>query len=791
MATNINEDTSEDEEIYDKEIFSKTLSQYRNFSNESEIKTNQFLNDILQTGALTCLVCIDNVKRLDAIWSCVNCFCILHLPCIQKWAKEGTQQQQLGFKENFEKEDTIWNCPKCRFEYKSIESLINYMCFCGKEKNPSFDPWIVPHSCGQTCLKNLFPNCGHECILLCHPGPCPPCPKTVLSTCYCEKSQPQLQRCSKKGWSCGKLCGKLYSCAIHYCEDFCHSGDCSPCPKMGNYFCFCKKVQDVRPCAEKNWSCKQICHKVLSCGHHLCEKECHSTPCGDCPRSGSRKCPCGKTFFSLPCLDDVTPCKDICLKQLSCGAHQCYNRCHYGPCEACNQVVRKTCKCGRKTKDTPCSQTLTCEFKCTKLRKCGRHPCKKKCCDGNCRPCDQLCNRLLNCNNHKCLSPCHSGKCYPCPLRKGVSCFCGITSILVQCGKEKSVKPPFCKEQCRIPSTCHHEKKIHSCHFGECLQCTEICGKMLPCLHSCQFVCHDRVINGNTKEESIKDHSVKDLSKDCPPCSFIVEKFCIGEHSVETFPCFEVKAYSCKHICGRLLSCENHVCQKVCHVVKGSPSHGKAGKNCIACKELCTKPRNCKHSCKLTCHPGECPPCDEYLKMDCHCRLLKVYVKCQEYIFANENQKEEILSCKSRCFKVIQCGHFCQKLCHQGSCSDSLSCQEKSFVSCLCGRKKKALLCREAFHVAELECDEQCIDTKKKQEVISLVNSAQIQKDEKELILYENRKKGRRRIHKQQNRVCYNVEKNFFVKHAYLCKALLILIISIFVSLIVWLLGIL
>ena len=37
--------------------------------------------------------------------------------------------------------------------------------------NPRLDPWIVPHSCGQTCDKLLQnPSCGHRCLLLCHPG---------------------------------------------------------------------------------------------------------------------------------------------------------------------------------------------------------------------------------------------------------------------------------------------------------------------------------------------------------------------------------------------------------------------------------------------------------------------------------------------------------------------------------------------------------------------------------------------------------------------------------------------
>ena len=44
-----------------------------------------------------------------------------------------------------------------------------------------------------------------------------------------------------------------------------------------------------------NVSSYQICGRSLTCGHHTCERSCHEGKCGDCPRSGERQCPCGKT----------------------------------------------------------------------------------------------------------------------------------------------------------------------------------------------------------------------------------------------------------------------------------------------------------------------------------------------------------------------------------------------------------------------------------------------------------------------------------------------------------------
>lgn len=46
----------------------------------------------------------------------------------------------------------------------------------------------------------------------------------------------------------------------------------------------------------------QVCGKALPCGNHTCEQVCHAGPCGDCPRSGKRSCPCGKSSKFLFCL---------------------------------------------------------------------------------------------------------------------------------------------------------------------------------------------------------------------------------------------------------------------------------------------------------------------------------------------------------------------------------------------------------------------------------------------------------------------------------------------------------
>ncbi len=213
-------------------------------------------------------------------------------------------------------------------------------------------------------------------------------------------------------------------------------------------------------------------------------------------------------------------------KLLSCGVHACHERCHTGPCpQTCRETVVRSCECGKTQRTmqargssallwvgntanglccwldhdssdrsgmaiaqfegslahsfspTPtalqCQEgAFRCERRCTSTRSCGRHPCRRRCCDGvSCPPCEEVCGRWLKCRNHRCVqrgraaaaagrktvwavvgkhawhctlsleatpcccrcpAPCHSGECAPCPLSARISCACGKTSY--RCG---------------------------------------------------------------------------------------------------------------------------------------------------------------------------------------------------------------------------------------------------------------------------------------------------------------------------------------------------------------------
>lgn len=758
---NVESDEEDDDDDLEEDGIIEKL--YQGYSGErSSSRTDQFLKDACKTGAQVCLVCIDNIKHADSVWSCKECFCSFHMSCVQKWAKDSIYQlaeAHLESDPHFNKSTLKWCCPKCRNEYAQSDIPSRYYCYCGKEEDPKFDPWLVPHSCGETCRKLLKPECGHYCFLLCHPGPCPPCPSMVQSKCYCGSQPAQTRRCSAKAWSCGKPCGGLLRCGQHTCEEPCHADECKPCPRQSLQPCLCGSGKKKRFCADPTWQCDKVCGKAYSCGHHECKKVCHSGECGKCPSSGPRTCPCGKTSHILPCTEKIPSCGDTCGKQLACGIHYCADRCHKGSCAACLQFCVKKCRCGAREKEMACSKEFTCEIKCKNIKDCRRHNCNRKCCEGNCPPCEHLCGRTLSCRNHKCKSRCHPGPCYPCSLTHTISCSCKATTITVPCGREKNTPPPKCSKLCRKPPACHHPARAkHKCHSGECPQCRMMCSLKLNCGHICPALCHDAVpikIVSHKKRagpwEPVEGPRIEIQKKPCPPCQVPVPTTCFGNHETVNWPCCDIRPHSCGRKCGRLSACTNHTCARECHVVEGAVNDKEAGKNCAPCEELCSKPRpdGCSHTCGKPCHRGKCSFCKQLVKVKCHCGLNNLYIECHTLNSAATDEKEALCSCKNHCNKSISCSHRCMKECHSGPCSDPTSCRKRVTIRCPCRRIKKDAICHLVISgQVVVECDEVCLEKIKALEEEKRREEEELKR--KELESLEKLNEGRK--HKKKNR---------------------------------------
>ncbi|KAK6976666.1 NF-X1-type zinc finger protein NFXL1 [Biomphalaria glabrata] len=774
-------DESEDEEDIGSLVLDGVFQSYSktfDSGNRNDVQSAQEkLLHSFRSGTSACLVCIETIKKEEAIWNCYGCFCMFHITCIQKWVREGVYQKQYSSGDFIQEKSSTpisWHCPKCRHEYSQNESPTKYFCFCGKVENPKFDPWFVPHSCGAVCGRKLQPHCGHTCLLLCHPGACPPCPMTVASTCYCEKSSPRMVRCSAKSWSCGKTCGRLLSCKQHKCTQTCHSGVCPPCVKTSFHPCLCGKDKAERPCDSISWHCDKMCGKPLNCGNHVCEVVCHDGKCGSCPRSGLRKCPCGKTEYKLPCTEDIPTCGDTCGKPLACSQHTCTGRCHLGECGQCMQMSVKKCRCGQRQKEVPCAKEFLCEKKCSNMRNCGVHKCNRKCCDGNCPSCEQVCGKTLKCRNHKCASRCHKGPCYPCPLTVSVTCNCQATKISVPCGKERQTKPPRCNIPCQKPSECHHPvRQKHRCHFGDCPACNYVCGQKLDkCEHTCPVMCHDAVMT-KVEDKSVKVGPwdakpviIQKIAKQCPPCQVLIAVQCLGKHETSEIPCSRVKPYSCGRKCGRQLSCGNHLCQLDCHKVTDITDSDLAGEECQKCESGCEakRPDGCSHPCVKPCHPPPCPPCHMMIRMRCHCQTLVKHIECVKWISASSAEKDMLKSCEQPCPKEMACGHPCGATCHSGSCPNTNKCDKKVILKCKCKRIKREIFCRDKDCTPKPECDSNCKPkTQNLDDMAKIKEKEDLKKQEAELQEYERMMRGRKkkpRKHKEEA-----IEESFFSKY--------------------------
>ncbi|CAH1239141.1 NFX1 [Branchiostoma lanceolatum] len=564
----------------------------------------------LQTNTYECMVCCDVIKREAPLWSCKNCFHMFHLRCVKKWARSPAA--------SVEGEEGGWRCPACQNVTHKVPNA--YKCFCEKVWEPEYVRNETPHSCGDVCGKRKDQDCPHLCTMLCHPGPCPPCPVMVTKSCDCGKTK-QSVRCGQATTiKCGSPCGKKLNCSAHTCEGICHPGDCQPCAVEVTQGCYCGlEVRDVS-CGSQEYtgegldgglqmicrfSCGNKCGRELQCGHHTCEELCHSAPCPPCPKLPSQVkfCCCGQTTVGKleelgengnrkSCLDPLPTCGKTCNKPIGCGSdeeiHLCQKPCHAGECGPCEGTTKLTCRCGWKTEEQPCKDVkgrtvedeFLCDKRCNKKRKCGRHKCGQLCCVELDHACPFVCGRKLGCGLHKCEQPCHRGNCQPCWQTSFEELYC-------QCGASVLFPPVPCGTP---PPECHR-----------------MCSRQHSCTHPVQHTCHsdDR----------------------CPPCTFLVQRKCMGQHELRNnVPC-HISDISCGRHCDRRLPCGVHQCIRICHkdacVREDEP-----------CQQPCSQPRQeCGHPCGAPCHQGTlCPriPCTAKVTVRCKCGLRSEKVQCSE-----------------------------------------------------------------------------------------------------------------------------------------------------------------
>ena len=274
--------------------------------------------------------------------------------------------------------------------------------------------------------------------------------------------------------------------------------------------------------------------------------------------------------------------------------------------------------------------------------------------------------------------------------------------------------------------------------------CGQTCSKARvgQCPHPCELICH---------------------AGPCPPCSHMgpsLPCFCGKEASCRR--CVDTNydgGWSCGQICGDILPCGEHTCERGCHeglcgscevLIESLCYCGRVGKS-LPCSERgeeqesqvesdtwmgsfncgaeCRRPFDCgnpDHFCERTCHvlnasPAHCPKSPDLVK-HCPCGKTALSMLLHE---PRASCSAPIPQCGERCQKLLSCGHLCQQTCHNGECRP---CLEKVEINCRCGRTTSKSVChqglqeppccaridRSTLNCGRHECGERCCPGEKK-----------------------------------------------------------------------------
>jgi R3H domain/NF-X1 type zinc finger len=577
-----------------------------------------------------------------------------------------------------ESELAAWSCPGCRNETSSVPRA---GCYCGKEEEVEYTPFLIAHSCGSVCGRSLRSDgelapgvieqcCTHACPLRCHPGACPPCAALgPLQHCHCRRREYRL-RCSDGIvlQSCEATCDGTLDCGTHRCARPCHEGSCAPCAESVEQDCYCGAQQGVaQRCGTGEpdgdgagaFSCEAPCGRELECGAHRCEQLCHAGKCAPCALAPERvsTCYCGRTPV-VPgsretCRDPMPVCRNACRKMLACGQHRCTSKCHAGECKPCAKMVDVPCRCGRSAAKRPCA-LMQRVAEAARANAGESHIAEAYAVAaaeleslGVCWPgssssaaassfsfssssssppalrsdfpieCGRKCTTMLSCGRHRCNKLC--------------------------CSDDRDVH--LCLRNCSKKLRCGRHTCEALCHSGKCRPClmsivTERscrcgatvefppirCGKApAKCLHPCS-------------REHACDHEVKHRchrgpDSDCAPCVERVDRWCMGNHLQRTVYCY-VEHVSCGRVCNLQLPCGLHTCSRQCHPPPCVPlAEGSSDPDLRRpCGSVCGRElANCAHRCKAACHPGDdCPlvVCQEEAVLRCACGRLTKRVVC-------------------------------------------------------------------------------------------------------------------------------------------------------------------
>lgn len=585
--------------------------------------TSNLINGLIE-GSIECMICNDIVDFSKEVWGCEKCYTIFHNTCIYDWIfKLNTQQEGKSAILLYK-----WTCPHCSHNYSaSAENLPVYNCYCGKfydaqkSKIKNFNPELIPHGCGLVCDKDL---CQHvKCQLPCHPGPHQPCSVVDKISCFCSKIEKEVPCLVKeKNFSCNQICDKLLICKRHKCKFTCHESECESLLKnkkcqeclkesKNKFYVFLKGLEDKIK--------KELNLNITSFADGLSEYIFHGTLL------------CG--------LHHVEPNTDnnlqflLKLLQVS-GGKLVENIRKFVP--VCKNIVDNSCDCRNKVSKTECFKL---KYKNDILQFLGLE--KNKVTPQE--KCTKSCKSFKNCKNHRCNRVC-------CELSGTLIRNYSIDDpeghhlCLLSCGRLLNCKTHYCENFCHkgpckpcpniirdgsISCDCGRTKIDAPFVCGTEVNCKLPCDKATPCEHPCKLLCH---------------------KGECQECDEITFKICRCKKTVvQNVRCGDKNTPLCKTPCGEMLPCGVHFCAVPCH------EHTQEYDSNYFCMMQCGRDlQECKHKCMKRCHgEDDCPEidCEVQIKIVCKCKTFSRNIKCGEFKKLYNNDPNYCLPCIEECAK--------------------------------------------------------------------------------------------------------------------------------------------
>ncbi|KAF9240460.1 hypothetical protein BU15DRAFT_87666 [Melanogaster broomeanus] len=298
------------------------------------------------------------------------------------------------------------------------------------------------------------------------------------------------------------------------------------------------------------------------------------------------------------------------------------------------------CFCRRMHNPSPprLATPHSCAQPCSRPRLSGcEHSCPLPCHPGPCPPCavtvqraclcgKELCKKPLLCGNseHRCTLPCHLGLCSPCLETEELRCWCGRETKNAACGEVKIED----STKCIVAKNSGSSEEVWIGRYG----CEQPCNRPFACsYHLCPKPCHPP-------------------SRIPPPCPFDPER-------ILTCACGRCRvSRSSDELAG---SSGDSSCPIL-------PPRNSCTSPLPTCTSPCSKPMQCGHLCKATCHWDTCPPCIEQVERTCRCGSTKRKVLCGAAV--SEPTRSALASreiiCDRACTALRACGrHQCGRVC--------------------------------------------------------------------------------------------------------------------------------